>query len=75
MRKLAGIIESDTAPSTNMLWVCGNDIKCFSRGQWIALGPIPRRQKQKPSLYDEYVKQGGKLSLKEFAKELVTLIG
>ena len=77
MRRLAGIIESPTPPATNMLWICGNELKYFSRRQWTTLGPIPQRQRQrqKPVLYDEYVKQGGKLSFKEFVKELVTLIG
>lgn len=75
MRKLAGIIESPTPPATNMLWICGNDIKCFSKGQWNILGPIPQKQEEKPDLYSEYKKKGGKLKIGDFAKELVVLIG
>jgi hypothetical protein len=74
MRKLAGIVESSTPPSTNMLWVCGKDIKCFSKGQWITLGPVYEKEETKPDLYSEYKKNGGELSLSDFAKELVTLI-
>ena len=75
MRKLAGIVESSTPPATNVLWICGTDIKCFSKGQWVTLGPIPQKQEEKPDLYSIYKKKGGKLKLEDFAKELVILIG
>jgi hypothetical protein len=75
MRKLAGIVESSTPPATNMLWLCGTNIKYFSKGQWVTLGPIPKKQTEKPDLYSEYKKKGGKLKLEDFARELVILVG
>lgn len=40
MEKLAGIVKSLTAPSTNMLWLYKNELRAFNNGRWVTLGPI-----------------------------------
>ena len=38
MRKFAGIVESTTvAPTTNCLWIKGNDALYFTNGKWVSL--------------------------------------
>ena len=37
MRKFAGIVESEIAPPTNCLWLCGHDAKYFSNGVWVSI--------------------------------------
>lgn len=41
MRKLAGIIESPTAPPINMGWLHKGELRYFSNGKWILIGNNP----------------------------------
>lgn len=46
MEKLAGIVNSITAPSTNMLWLCKNELKAFINGKWEVLNKHPETNKE-----------------------------
>lgn len=37
MRKLLGIIEDDTAPSTSYMWLDKGELKYFRNGKWVPL--------------------------------------
>lgn len=38
MRKLAGIVESTTEPTTNVGWICEDKFKYYSNGKWVTIG-------------------------------------
>lgn len=41
MKRFAGIIESPTAPPTNMVWLHNGVFKCFVNGKWDRVGHNP----------------------------------
>lgn len=41
MRRLAGIIESPTAPPTNMVWLYRNEFRYYNNGKWVLIGSGP----------------------------------
>lgn len=34
MRHFRGIVESSTAPSTDVIWIKGNEMKYYTKGKW-----------------------------------------
>ena len=80
MRYFRNIVESDTAPTTDNIWINGTEIKYFKEGSWVSLGNVPSKNKEEkpiviPDLYQEYKKAGGTKSRKNFIKVLVEFIG
>lgn len=79
MKTYRGIVKSDTAPSTDLVWICGKEIKVFTNGKWEILNEPPKIELPKievpknTDIYNDYVKAGGTKSRIEFAKELINL--
>lgn len=79
MRAIQGIVESQTAPSTNVIWINKGIAKYFSNGEWIEIGKSITIDDIKPdldsiNLYKNYKQIGGTKSVTDFIKAIKELI-
>lgn len=79
MRVIQGIVESQTAPSTNVIWINKGIAKYFSNGQWVEIGKSITIDDIKSdldsiNLYKNYKQIGGTKSVTDFIKAIKELI-
>ena len=63
MRYFRGIVESNAAPSTDVIWLNNKELKYFTNGKWESLKEIPTIPKEDNSII--YLEEGDSKDIKE----------